>query len=204
MSEDRGIFSSDSTGLESLKPLVEAAVELAEEFPPEYRGAIITGILQTQRLEGPRLKKATSRSGAARERGGDESPLARVADAVAAPLDVLQRLFVIDDDGEVQIRGRIDGRSIAERQNRYSAVYAFVREKALGEVDTDLERLRRLCERQACYNAPNFTRNFRTKGFLREYGAKGTSQKRYRLSSKGEAVAEQLIRELAGADEAQK
>lgn len=201
MSDTERSISNHKPGLDRWKPLVQAAVELAEEFPPEYRTAIVTGILQRQHPGGPRLERAPSSPGFEGEPHDGSSPLGRLAGAVDVPLDALQRLFVIDDNREVEIRARIDGRSIAERQNRYSAVYAFVREKALGELDTDLDKLRELCERHACYNAPNFTRNFRTKGLLREYGAKGTSQKRYRLSSDGEAVAEQLIRELTGGDQ---
>ena len=188
--------------LDSLKSAVQEAVDFANAWPDEYRPKVFDVALDqliggTTTLQ-PRPQVA----------GG--SPV-RATPVVAAGLDgiaqeigvdpeALARAVEIDGEGKVSILGRLDGRTRSEEQERYSIVYCYVKEKALGQFNTPIEELRGLCQTHGCYDGRNFTTYFRTASdLIRQIGDKGSHDKSYRLSPKGVETAKALLKAMAEA-----
>lgn len=186
---------------ESWTPLVEAAIEFAEQYDEQYRPAIVQALLSTRatpvRGSGVQKNKPEQRTQEISVTPISHGGLASLAKEIDVDPRALSRIVDVSDDGAVQILARIDGRSKAKRAYQYAALYCFIREKALGQLDTDIEELRSLCEQHGCYDAPNFQRNFRNNDYLLEIGNRGTRVgKRYRLSSEGEDAARRILKEL--------
>jgi len=107
----------------------------------------------------------------------------------------------IGDNGQISILGRIEGRTKKELQTKYTLVYLYVKEMALGTRMVDVEELRKLCIDQGCYDAGNFTGNYKkdvSAGLIREDGTKGARTRRYILGQKGVAEGGALLRAMAG------
>lgn len=188
--------------LSGWEPLIEAAIDLASNYPEAYRVPIVEAIL---RGETDRFPQAV-----ANETGADISPadegiaareakgLAGAAEAADVSVVGLSRIVRVTDEGELELLARVKGRSTAEKCRKAAVVYAFLQEKAFNRLDIDIEELREVADRQGAYDSPNFTRHLRAEDLLLEMGERGTSKKEYRLSPKGEQAAKEFIRELVG------
>ena len=106
-------------------------------------------------------------------------------------MGALQRFIQIADDSTVTIRARLGRDTKADRQNANSAVLAYVREKALDELDTASALLHAVCREHRCDDG-NLITNLKKRGWLLEHGVKG-GPKSYRLSPAGEEAARDLI-----------
>jgi hypothetical protein len=125
------------------------------------------------------------------------SAVAKVEAAIGVPANSLARAVQVSADGSVQIMARVEGRSLRERQVRLAQIVCFVREKGLGEMKTDMEKLRAVCVAHGDYDSANFTANFRRDGSIRETTIPGTKERLYILSPEGVEAATALLRELA-------
>ena len=160
------------------------AVAFAESYPPEVRSGIVQALLSSSvpgtgaDSEGAAIPAGEAVSVAQRQTG-----IRAVAESAGVSVAVLERFIQVADDGTVTIRARLGGDAVADRQNAYSAVLAYVREKALGEMDTESALVRAVCKEHRC-NDGNLTTNLKKRGWLLEHGAKGR-HKSYRLSPSG-------------------
>lgn len=188
----------------SFAPFVDSAIEFANDYPAEFRPAIVQALLTTVRggthgaseagIEAPFESHGTQTLSHI-ERA---DPIGRLAAEVDADPSAVRRIVEIDGDGRIHVLVRLRGEGNAQMQNRYSALYCFIREKALRELDTPIDELRALCEKHGWYDSANFTRNFRNGTMVREIGGRGTRDKRYRLSADGEAEARRIFDEHLG------
>ena len=140
---------------------------------------------------GPKNQRAT-------EFEGPTTPLQRVERALGLPADALRRVLQIDTDKTVQVLSRVEGRSISDRQIRLAQILCYVREKAFGEMKTDIETLRAACIAQGRYDSANFAANFRREGSVLEAPTPGSKDRLFILSRDGVESATALLRELAG------
>lgn len=190
------------------EPVIEAAVSVASKYNQPYRQAILTALLWHAgggRVSVP-SRPAMGEESTPRAAGRVATPspvpppgLEAAAEAADVDPDAVHRLIEVHDDGTLDILARIDVPTMAEAQNRYGAAYCFLKEKGFNEFTVDIEELRRVCEYHGVYNAPNFTRNFRKANLLLEIGQRGSPDKRYRLSPKGERVAKEVLQKMVGA-----
>lgn len=195
---------SENVDYSELRPLVDAAVGFAQDYPEQLQPAIVQALLsQASRRAGPvtgtgepQGELALGDTGAAaRQTANGGRSIARLAEELAADTSAVRRVVDIDGEGGLHVLIRVEGNNNSELQNRYAAVYCFAREKAFGELDTPIDELRDLCQERRCYDSANFTRNFRTGDYLREIGGRGSRNKRYRLSAEGEAEARRVFAE---------
>lgn len=147
--------------LSAFKPLVDDAKAFAEQWDDPYRTHVFQTVL-THLISDGRLPSSpeTKPDELAQEFDSDrDSPLSKLSRSVNVDANLLRRVIEIDEEGNVQILGRLekDGDSISERQNKYSVVYALIKERALGTTTVDIEELRSLCVQNNCYNQANFT-----------------------------------------------
>ncbi len=171
---------------------VADAVAFAERFPQEVRSGIVQALLASV---GSRGTTASSEGEASLMRGGsgtkDQGGIAAVAAAAGVDVEVLRRFVQVADEGTVTVRARL-GTTRADSQNAYSAVVGYVREQALGELDTDSSLIRAICKEHRCMDG-NLAVNLRKRGWLLEHGVKG-GNKSYRLSPTGaQAAREQIV-----------
>ena len=178
---------------------VTDAVAIAEGFPPEVRSGIVQALLSSSGSYEPmgiptQTMPNTSEVSTAQEQGG----IAAVARSAGVDVHTLQRFLQTADDGVVTIRGRLGGTKASDCQNAYSAVLAYVREKALHELDTESRLIHAICKEHRCMDG-NLAANLRKRGWLLEQGVKG-GKKSYRLSPMGEDAARELIVKLCADD----
>src|SRR6266849_1446589 len=205
--------------LDELVPSIESARLFAERWDERYRVHVF-GIALERLLNGnttmelPRDTATTSQkkvgamstpatpqrtvgTGTAEDGFGAPEKLARSLDV---DIDFVERLVKFAEDGKFHLLARIDGKTKKELQTRYSLVYLYVKEVALGDRMVDIEELRSLCIEHACYDLANFTGNFSkdvTAGLLRQQGEKGARSRKFLLSKRGLDEAAALLRELA-------
>ena len=181
--------------LMELHTAVKEAVAFAEEWPEAYRPRAFD--LAVERLIGaaPTAAKPAP-AGAPAVTPIVTGGLSAVARELGVDPRLLSRAVEIADDGKITVLGRIDGRTKAELQLKYSAVYCYLKEKALGQLNTPIEELRMLCQAHGCYDGNNFTAYFRTSDLLRELGDKGAQARTYRLSTKGVEEAKALLKKM--------
>jgi hypothetical protein len=188
--------------LASLKAAVQEAVDFASTWPGEFRPKVFDVALD-QLIGGttivhprPQIAGGTSVRAAPVVAAG----LDGIAQELGVEFEALTRAVEIDEEGKVSILGRLDGRTRSDLQIRFSVVYCYVKEKALGQFNTPIEELRVLCQTHGCYDLKNFTSNFRgSADVLREIGNKGAHDRSYRLSPKGVETAKALLRTMAEA-----
>lgn len=193
------MMSEAQPDLSGWKPVLSAAVEMAESFPETYRTEVFRFLIEQYSQEpeaSPDLGSST-RGPKLPARGG----LVAVSKSIGVEPDTLRRVIQLNDEEEtVEILApRIGGKNLSDRQNRYSAVYCFVREKAFGVSKTGIEQLRALCKDRGCYDVDNFTQNFRTRDLLREVSGDDESRQ-YLLSNEGVEVARDLLQKLANSE----
>lgn len=199
-----------SDPLEDLTPIVDRAVEFSKRWEPPYQSHIFElAIAQLIRgLQPSSLSLLTEVTGAPKPTTtpatGDEelsnSAIAKVSRVLAVHPATIERVVHIDSDGKLQIVGRLDGKTRRELQIRYSLAYCFVKEVGLGQRDVDIEELRALCIEHGCYDAPNFTANFKKAmkdGLLLEVGGKVGRNRRFRASKRGLDEAADILRQIA-------
>lgn len=210
---ERGIAMNDGSGtsakmplalengsrLNELKPRVDEAIAFADQWEDPYRVHIfriaLTHLIDDRRLSP--FPTTNAHEGMQQVASSDESPLTKLSKAVEIDLGYLRRVIEIDEEGNVQILGQLGvSDSTSERQNKYSVVYAFIKEKALGVTTVDIEELRDLCKQHNCYNQANFTQYFRKSSRLRENKREGKG-KRYIATRQGLEEAAALIRQMA-------
>jgi hypothetical protein len=196
--------------LAQLEPLVQAAVTFAEQWDARYRTYIFRTALGwlielnfpgTHRTSVPssvlNVGGLAASSAQMQSVAADaDAPAAKLAHATGIDDDLLKRLIHIDEEGHIEILGRINGNSVGELQNKYGIVYAYVKEKALGEMHVGIDELREVCKRHGCYDSSNFTRNFRADSRLREMKGGGGRDKQYVATKKGIDDAANLIAEM--------
>jgi hypothetical protein len=193
--------SCDDTELAELREVIERAAAFSSEWPQQLQASVFD-------LAAQQLMRNRGRAPDPHERR--ESPLARrdVMDfALGEPMERLgsalgvepkrlMRVVAIGEDGTISIMGRLDGESMKELQRRYSALYAFIKEKALGVLQVDAGELRTLCVGHGCYDVSNFAANLRWKDFMREVSGKGPNDRRYVASKVALSQGEALLRAM--------
>jgi hypothetical protein len=197
--------------LEQLESAVSAALRFAERWDEAYRHhifetalAVLTGRLAVAQSVGFAVidHDPHNRGGQVATDGvpiavETDDPLSKLSRAVSVESDLLRRVIHIDEEGRIEIIGRMEADSTAELQNKYSAVYAYIKEKALGGMHVEIDELRDLCKRHGCYDSSNFTRYFRNDARLRELKGAGGRAKRYVATKQGLDEAAQLIRDMS-------
>jgi hypothetical protein len=195
---------TDEAGAEELNPLdeirgsIQKAVDFAETWGKEYRSSIFDiaiSRLLTGGIQPSNTRVHVARPGIGKSLSG-ESALFKLAQHLSVEPSALTRVVEIEEDGTIHIMGRATGEAKRELQLKYSAIYCYIKEKALGQQQVDIEELRHLCITMGCYDPANFTANFRRDSWLRESGAKGSRDKRYVASVRGLSEAEQLLRDM--------
>jgi hypothetical protein len=198
-----------TASLELLRPAIERAIAFAREWEEPFRREVFK--IAVDRLLGHQSRDAgrsglrpLARSASPLPDTGIEleqvSPQSKLAASLGVAESVTERSIQIVD-GKVVLLARLPGRSKKELQTKYSLVYLYVKETALGSRMVDIEELRELCVEQGCYDLANFTSNFRKDveaGLLREQGERGARNRRYLLSQQGITTARELLREIAG------
>lgn len=176
---------------EAWEDTVADAVAFAGRFPQEVRSAIVQTLLSSSSSP-----VATASEPARDEESGrvslidGQGGIAAVARHAGVDARSLGQFIQVAHDGTVTVRTRL-GDSRADSQNAYSAVLAYVREKALGELDTPSGLVRAICEEHRCLDR-NLTSNLGRRRWLVEDGVRG-GNKSYRLSPTGEDAAKELI-----------
>ena len=213
--------TESSPGLDVLDSAIERAQEYAERWAAPYRqevfriavahllGAVGAGsggrTLNDQTSEPEhspgRWRKPLPPSGLVADETGPTglALLDKLAHALGVESTALERVVQISPDGVIALLGRLPGKSTRELQTRYSLVYLYVKEVALGVRLVDVEELRNLCIAEGCYDLSNFAGNFRKDvdaGLLRGSGEKGARSRRYMLSQTGLAESAALIRQM--------
>ena len=193
-------MNDDSSGqnrFDAWENAVADAVAFAERFPREARSGIVQALLSSSAPPATTDGQTSAipvAGGVSSAQG--ETGIAAVAESAGVSVGALQRFIQIANDDTVTIRGSLGGDTVADRQNAYTAVLAYVREKALDELDTKSPLIRAICEEQGCKDG-NLAANLRKRGWLLDHGAKG-GNKSYRLSPTGENAARELIVSLCG------
>ena len=178
---------------------VAEAVAFAEQYAPEVRSGIVQALLHSSAdpATGDHQGARTPVTEEVRPDQSDAS-IGAVAKSAGVSVSALQRFIQIADDGAVTIRARLGKNTKADRQNAYSAVLAYVREKALDELDTSSALVNATCREHHCHDR-NLTNNLKKRGWLLEHGVKG-GPKSYRLSPAGEEAARELLVALCPVD----
>lgn len=187
--------------LASLRVAVQEAVEFAGDWPEEYRPKVFDAALDELRGVSTREARITPPGGTlTRSVSIPAEGLEGLAQEIGVDLEALARTVEIDPEGRVSILGRMDGRATSQLQVRYSIVYCYIREKALGQFSTPIDELRTLCQAHGCYDMKNFTSYFRTASdVIREIGDKGAHDRTYRLAPRGIETARALLKQMAEA-----
>lgn len=199
--EVTGAPSQNGAELAELREVVERAAAFSSEWPQELRASVFdlaaTELMQNRRrIPNTRVRGelAPSRRDLMDLPSGE--PMDRLGSALGVEPTRLMRTVAIGEDGTITIMGRLDGASTKERQRQYSAVYAFIKEKALGALQVDAEELRTLCVEHGCYDVSNHAANLRWKDFMREIPGKGANDRRYIASKVALSQGEALLRAM--------
>ena len=191
--------SSDQNRFEGWRDAAADAVAFAEQFPLEVRSGIVQALLMSSGSRGTSASRKGSDLGADGVPSFEEpNGIAAVAQDAGVDENTLARFIQIADDGTVTVRAHRLGTSRADTQNVYSTLLAYVREKALDELDTEGALIHAICNEHGCVDR-NLAANLRKRGWLLESGAKG-GNKSYRLSPAGEQAARDQIVSLCGSD----
>ncbi|MXW09800.1 MAG: hypothetical protein F4X47_11615 [Gammaproteobacteria bacterium] len=182
---------SGQNRFDAWEDLVTDAVAFAERFPQGVRSGIVQALLSHTVSPSATASTApsTPNSGPISSDHGD-SGIDAVARAAQVNVNILRRFIQVDEDGTVTVRARL-GASRADSQNIYGALLAYVRETALGELNTEAELIHAICNEHACMDG-NLAANLRKREWLLEHGVKG-GNKSYRLSPAGEQAAREQI-----------
>ncbi|SRR6266540_1314063 len=193
--QDRGRDSH----LAELREIIQKAAAFSSEWPQEIRAVVFE--LAAKQLIRSRGKEPRAGNGRESQPLGGlptsayAQPMERLGRALGVDLDQLARSVSVSDESGIEIMAPLAGESTKELQLNYSAVFAYIKEKALGVLDVDAGELRMLCMRHGCYDMANFAANLRWKGFMREIVGKGSKDRRYRASKEALAQGEKLLRE---------
>lgn len=191
--------SSNNNRFSGWEDAVADAVAFAKKYPAEVRAGIVQTLLSSVAPSATANDRTTEMpAGATASSGQPLAPISRVAECAGVEATALGRFIQIGDDGTVTIHARLGGDTVAGRQNAYSVVLVYVREKALGELDTESALVRAVCTEHQC-NDGNLTVNLKKRGWLLGSGAKG-ARKSYRLSPSGEAAAREALVSLCAVD----
>ena len=186
--------------------VADAAVKMLDRYPEVYRVPILVSLLKAVTAHWPAMRTPSVAS----DSGGhvdvvvpaqieyEPDALGVAAVAAGVPQVDLERIIHVGDDGFLRLLLRVDGSSMAERANRATAIYCFIKEHGFGEKEVGIDELRRLCIEQQAYNAPNFARNLQNRRWLLVIGEPRSKKKQYRLSPQGEEAAIAALRELLG------
>jgi hypothetical protein len=188
--------------LADLGAVINGAIAFAEDFPEEYRARAFD--LAVERLSGAPVSAAEGVAPAAPGATGAMTSivtggLAAVARDIGVEPRVLARVVSIGEDNKLSILGRVDGRTKADLQVSYSAVYCYIKERAFNQLDTPIVELRELCQLHSCYDMNNLTATFRKSDLIRELGEKGAQARTYRLSKKGVETGKALLQKMVEA-----
>lgn len=194
------INGNHANKLIELKTLIDDCIAFAEQWEEPYRPHIFQAALTLMSGSGQAssLPEMPTKEVGPQAQDNSGTPLSKLAQSTGVDLDLLNRVVEIDDEDNIQILGRLDSDSdsVSELQNKYSVVYTFIKEKALGTRAVDIEELRELCRRHGCYNSANFTQYFRKDFRLRENKGEGRAKK-YIATRQGLEEAAALIRQMA-------
>ena len=183
--------------LAGLVGVVTEAVAFAEKWPETYRvrafDLALERLISVRPPVGNPTLAATSAPVTPIVTGG----ISAVAREIGVEPRLLTRIVEIGEEGKISLLGRVDGRKNSELQVKYSAVYCYLKEKALGQLNTPIDELRALCQDRGCYDGDNFTSYFRNSDVFRELGERGARDRTYRLSNKGLEEAKVLLKTMA-------
>jgi hypothetical protein len=199
MSASTAVAVADGSNNE-LRELVKDAIAFAEEWPEPYRPQVF-GLFTARRAGAPSVAAGAAPELAAEEAAPMVTPIATgglsiVAKELGVEPRLLTRVVAINDDGKVSILGRIDARTKADLAEQYGAVLCYIRERALGQLDTPVADLRDVAKAHGGYDMDNFTSNLRRSKVLRELGEKGSHSRTYRLSTRGVEEAKALLKKM--------
>jgi hypothetical protein len=196
-----GTQSQNGPELAELRELVERAAAFSSEWPQELRASVFDlaarELMQNRgRVSSPQVRKELLPARGDLMDSSFGEPMERLGSALGVEPTRLMRAVAIGEDGAITIMGRLDGESTKERQRQYCAVYAFIKEKALGALQVDAEELRTLCVAHGCYDVSNHAANLRWKDFMREVPGKGANDRRYIASKVALSQGEALLRAM--------
>jgi hypothetical protein len=186
----------ENDNLAGLVGVVTEAVAFAEKWPETYRVRAFDLALEKLISARPPVANPTVAASAPVTpivTGG----ISAVAREISVEPRLLTRIVEIGEEGKISLLGRVDGRKNSELQVKYSTVYCYLKEKALGQLNTPIDELRALCQDRGCYDGDNFTSYFRNSDLFRELGEKGARDRTYRLSNKGLEEAKVLLKAMA-------
>jgi hypothetical protein len=203
--------SANDSSLNTLERDVERAVNFSERWPETYRLDVfrvalefLRGTTKSDSAVNPAGTLEPSRHAIvpvthdSPEVGTPTTPIGKLALSLGVPAASLSRVVDIGDDGSIRILGRVEGRSIREKQGRLSAIYCFVHEQTSAEMYADVETLRALCIAHGAYDSANFTANFRRDQLLREVNDRPDGR-RYVASKQALALAAELLKGMIDA-----
>ncbi len=198
--------------LERLAPLIESAQLFAERWDERYRIDVfrlaLGKLLQTAgpsdvgtaagelagKLGIAANERPTSRSNRPMFSPSVGSPVEKLARALDVSADAVERTVQFGEGETIVILGRVEGKAKSSLQIKYSIIFIYIKEMALGSRMVDVEELRKLCVDQGCYDSGNFTTNFKSASdLMREQGEKGARTRRYLLTQKGIGEAKGLL-----------
>lgn len=195
--------------LTGLEPLIEQAIAFAEHWDEMFRPKIFalaievlmpgTSFVRTGSSLPESAHKRTDSGSLALPDGAASAgaAMSRLARSLDCEPSALERIVQIDTNGTVDIIARLEGKTRHDTQTRYSLAYCYVKEIGFGERSVDIAQLRFLCSEHGCYDAPNFTANFRSDaklGLIREIGQKGARSRRYIATKRGLDEAATILR----------
>jgi len=203
------------TALRKLGRPVAELVEIVDQLPAAYRpvafAEFLRFVLDAQRPSSRvrQVAKGSQPSQAALADSPESNPeqfapglgfgtaLELVESALGLSRGALRRVLQIDAEKNVQVLTRVEGKSTSERQVRLAQVICYVREKAFGEMKTDIETLRSACIAQGQYDPANFAANFRRDATIVDAPTPGSKERLFILSRDGVESASALLRQLA-------
>lgn len=187
----------EKDNLAGLVGVVTEAVAFAEKWPETYRVRAFDLAVERLISAGPPVANPTLSPASAPVTPIVTGGISAVAREIGVEPRLLTRIVEIGEEGKISLLGRVDGRKNSELQVKYSAVYCYLKERALGQLNTPIDELRALCQDRGCYDGDNFTSYFRNSDLFRELGEKGARDRTYRLSNKGLEEAMALLKAMA-------
>jgi len=187
----------ENGNLAGLAGVVTEAVAFADKWPETYRARAFDLALEKLISATPSVGNPAPAAVSAPVTPIVTGGISAVAREIGVEPRLLTRIVEISEEGRISLLGRVDGRKNSELQVKYSAVYCYLQEKALGQLNTPIVELRALCQDRGCYDGDNFTSYFRNSDLFRELGEKGARDRTYRLSNKGLEEAKALLKAMA-------
>jgi len=108
----------------------------------------------------------------------------------------LNRLFYREGERILPLFDDLKTTRMSEGQVRVTLFQCLINAMTTGEFEANLDSVRTECTQRKCYDAGNFTANFRNNGTLFDTGKIDRTTKSLRLSDNGKKELADLIKEL--------